>query len=89
MNASKIQSAICVIALLSGIHAAFAVLPPAIEWQRSYGGTNDDIPFTVERTPSGDFILAGFATIPDFWLFRKTLDDERGAMRAIGRMGRV
>jgi hypothetical protein len=66
----EIQSAICVILLLSGIHVTFAALPPAIEWQRSYGGTNDDIAFAVERTPSGDFILAGIATIPDFWLLR-------------------
>src|SRR5829696_3372926 len=50
--------------------ATHAADPPPIQWQRSYGGTNDDIPFALERTVQGEIVLAGIATIPDYWLLR-------------------
>ncbi len=31
-----------------------------IEWQKCYGGGNQDEPYSVENTPDGGFILAGF-----------------------------
>ena len=37
------------------------VSPPAIEWQRSFGGTNWQQPFCVRQTSDGGFIVGGIA----------------------------
>lgn len=36
-----------------------AVLPPRIEWQRTFGGTNEDWPYCIVQTPDGGCIVAG------------------------------
>src|SRR6185369_1458428 len=40
---------------------AQTVYPPAIEWQRSFGGTNDDRLRSLQQTADGGFILGGFS----------------------------
>ena len=50
--------------------AACAINPPAIEWQRSYGGTNGDILYALERGAQGELLMAGVATLPGYWLLR-------------------
>jgi hypothetical protein len=42
-------------------YSAQTVFPPAIEWQRSFGGTNDDRLRTLAQTPDGGFVLGGFS----------------------------
>ncbi|MCS6991922.1 MAG: T9SS type A sorting domain-containing protein [Chitinophagales bacterium] len=36
-------------------------VPPQIEWQRCYGGTDDDIGYAISTTTDGGFIFAGCA----------------------------
>src|SRR5690349_11383142 len=35
-------------------------LPPAIQWQQSYGGAFDDEPAAIKPTSDGGYIIAGF-----------------------------
>src|SRR5437773_2223120 len=35
--------------------------PPPIEWQRSFGGTNDDRLRSLQQTSDGGFILGGWS----------------------------
>jgi len=37
----------------------------AIDWQKSYGGTNEDVAFSIEQTNDGGFIVAGCSTSND------------------------
>jgi hypothetical protein len=37
------------------------IYPPPIEWQRSFGGTNDDRLRSLQQTADGGFILGGFS----------------------------
>src|SRR6185436_4003788 len=37
------------------------VFPPSVEWQRNFGGTNDDRLRALAQTADGGFILGGFS----------------------------
>jgi hypothetical protein len=41
--------------------AAQTMSPPAIEWQRSFGGTNADIACCIRQTSDGGFIVGGYS----------------------------
>src|SRR5580765_1352179 len=38
---------------------------PSIEWQKSFGGSNDDIAYSIQQTHEGGFIAAGYSTSPN------------------------
>lgn len=55
----------------------------AIDWQKSYGGTNEDVAFSIQQTNDGGFIVAGCSTSidgdvsgnhggEDFWVLKLT-----------------
>src|SRR6185369_492156 len=52
---------IAAIAVLVASANAQTVYPPPIEWQRSFGGTNDDRLRTLQQTDDGGFIFGGFS----------------------------
>lgn len=37
----------------------------AIQWQKSYGGTNDDFPMCIQQTTDGDYVVAGYSYSSD------------------------
>ena len=47
--------------LLHGRLVAQSIFPPAIEWQRSFGGTNDDRLRVLCQLADGGFLLGGFS----------------------------
>ena len=49
--------------------AVNAANPPPIEWQRSFGSTNDDACFSLARIPGG-FAVAGVSTVSEYWLMK-------------------
>jgi|SRR6266850_924073 len=57
MRSDPLLVALLLFGLVSALHTA--EVPPAIQWQRSFGGTNDDWLYVVERTPDGGFVLGG------------------------------
>ncbi len=38
---------------------------PAIEWQKSLGGTSHDAAFAIEETNDGGFVVAGYSNTND------------------------
>jgi hypothetical protein len=66
----KILRLVQVIALLAALCVAspqnsFAQLPPAIEWQTSFGGTASDIGYALIQTPDHGFVVTGFGSSAD------------------------
>jgi len=52
--------ALCAIIGLLGLRTTtYSQSAPAIEWQRSLGGTNDDDGNSIQQTSDGGFIVAG------------------------------
>jgi hypothetical protein len=41
--------------------SAQTISPPAIQWQRSFGGTNGDIASAIRQTSDGGFIIGGYS----------------------------
>jgi len=58
---NQILAAIFACGVLPFHLAGQTVPPPAIEWQRSFGGTNGQQPFCVRQTFDGGFIVGGLA----------------------------
>jgi len=57
------------------VHLVGASEPPATEWNRTYGGTDDDQAFSVRQTSDGGYIIAGLtysfgAGSCDAWLVK-------------------
>ncbi len=44
---------------------AQTLTPPSIQWERCYGGTEDDIAYSIKQTVDGGFIVAGNAASSD------------------------
>jgi len=68
-----------------------------IEWQKSYGGTNDDVLRNIEPTYEGGYIVAGFSNSPlsgtksqdnnginDYWILKLNLKGEIEWQSTIG-----
>ena len=53
------------LSLLLGSTASFSIGQPAIEWQRSLGGTQYDRFYAIEQTDDGGYIMAGETTSAD------------------------
>lgn len=54
----------CLLAVASvaaQLAGAQPVYPPSVEWQRSFGGTNDDRLRSLSQTAEGGFVLGGFS----------------------------
>lgn len=52
-----------------------------VEWQKTYGGRNDDLAQSIEQTSDGGYILAGGTASfgaggPDFWLVKLGADGD-------------
>ncbi len=63
------------ISIISIHRGASSYETPPIQWNRTYGGTGDDVAFSVIETPDGGFALAGntysFGSgLSDFWLVK-------------------
>jgi len=60
-------AAVCFVCTIrfSTLGAAESTNPtPSFAWQRSYGGVNDDVPYSLRQTSDGGFILAGYSSSP-------------------------
>ena len=77
--------------------AAQTVSPPAIQWQRSFGGTNSEFAYCIRQTSDGGFIAGGIAgggtggnkTSPglgreDYWVVRLNRHGDKLWDRAFG-----
>ena len=69
-----------VLFLVSLTTALVAQAPPDTLWTRTYGGSSSDIPYSVEQTTDGGFIISGESSsygsnALDFWLVKT---DENG-----------
>src|SRR5688572_19654128 len=60
-NGTKILAAFLASGVLSFHLAGQTISPPAIEWQRSFGGTNGEEAYCVHQTSDGGFIAGGLA----------------------------
>lgn len=74
--------------LLLIVENTISAQAPEIEWSKSFGGTADDIARSIEKTPSGNYIIAGSAAsadmdvtghhgtteYSDYWLLNTTAD---------------
>src|SRR6266542_4206194 len=47
--------------MLASAGLSQTIYPPPIEWQHSFGGTNDDRLRTIRQTADGGFLLGGFS----------------------------
>lgn len=45
--------------------STFIYAQPGIQWQHSYGGTGVDIPYYIQQTPDGGFVIAGTTNSTD------------------------
>ena len=60
MNA-KTSWVLAAIWVLVPIACGQTVYPPSVEWQRSFGGTNDDRLRSLSQTADGGYVLGGFS----------------------------
>ena len=63
-----------------------------VEWQNTYGGTEDDEAFSVQQTADGGYIIAGYTSSfgagkKDVWLLKLTKDGNVEWQRAYGGSG--
>jgi len=66
---------ISMLTLAFNIQPAEALEPPATEWSKTYGGTNDDDGISIVQTADGGYALAGWTNSygaggNDFWLVK-------------------
>src|SRR5215467_5821792 len=45
--------------------AALAQTAPAIQWQKSLGGSNGDVGYSVQQTKDGGYVVAGYSNSND------------------------
>src|SRR5262245_13024598 len=80
---ASLASALFVLIIITGDGYSQPTNPPPIEWQRSFGGSGDDVLRCVRPTSDGGFIAAGYSMSPisgnktstnfglyDFWVVR-------------------
>ena len=60
-SVKSISAFILLACVLGGKLLAQQVFPPGVEWQRSFGGTNDDRLRILRQVNDGGFILGGFS----------------------------
>ena len=63
--------------------------PPAIEWQRSFGGTNNDYLTSLRQESDGGFVFGGYKSSQssdsaDFWVVRLDAQGNQLAERSLG-----
>ena len=79
---------------------AQTIYPPPIQWQQSFGGTNDDRLRWLEQTADGGFLLGGFSNSGasgnkssanfgnyDFWIVRTDINGNKLWDRSYGGTG--
>lgn len=69
---------IIILCLISACGLALAQTPPQIEWQRCYGGTDDDTGYSIGVTTDGGYIIAGCAGSVNGDILPKTSDALHG-----------
>lgn len=68
-------SLVCVLLAWSNIRCGVSYQPLATGWTQTYGGTSDDMAYSVIQTSDGDYAIAGptysfGAGLSDFWLVK-------------------
>ena len=58
------RTLICVVVFLC-LKQLNAQTPPVIQWQKSYGGSDDDIGMSVVNSQEGGFLLGGYTRSED------------------------
>ncbi|MBI2930265.1 MAG: hypothetical protein HYY16_01320 [Planctomycetes bacterium] len=62
-----------------------------IVWQKTYGGAGDDYLHSVQQTPDGEYVVAGFSnsfsSSQDAWIFKLNADGTMAWQRAYGPSG--
>lgn len=56
--------------VLSLHYAGAQTVPPAVQWEKSYGGSSWDYPGSIQQTSDGGYILAGITNSTDGDIFR-------------------
>jgi len=76
-------------------HAIQAQTTPAIEWQKSLGGSSDDYAESIQQTTDGGFIVAGYSSsnngdvsenhgIYDYWIVKVDADGNLAWQKCLG-----
>jgi Secretion system C-terminal sorting domain len=82
---------------IAGTASCFAQAP-AIEWQKSFGGAYDDIPYTIQQTSDGGYIAAGSSTsfdgdvtgnhgLSDYWVIKISASGSLQWQKSLGGSG--
>ncbi len=70
------------------IRADESIDQPVTEWNKTYGGTTGDIPYSLQQTTDGGYILAGStyssARKNDFWLVKTDQNGDQEWNRTFG-----
>ncbi|MFN8361153.1 MAG: choice-of-anchor D domain-containing protein [Candidatus Kapaibacterium sp.] len=82
-NIPKPTSTKCLVKIIQGENGRNYEKTPTIEWQKKYGGTNNDAAHSIQQTIDGGYIVAGEATstdgdvigkhgfiLQDFWILK-------------------